>query len=150
VNNGYDYVVVGGGSAGCVVAARPSKDQAVWVALIEPGTTDDAPEVHTPIAFPQPLKSEHDWDHSSEQEAGTSHPDAAISHDHLQPAQWADRCLGHRDPPWGRVEHSDPQAGPSDPVTASLAAPGTALRAALYRESGLVRWHISDSRPNNR
>ena len=53
VKNGYDYVVVGGGSAGCVVAARLSEDPAVQVALIESGPTNDASEVHTPVAFPQ-------------------------------------------------------------------------------------------------
>jgi choline dehydrogenase len=68
VKNGYDYVVVGGGSAGCVVAARLSEDPAVQVALIEAGPMDDAPEVHTPVAFPQLFKSEHDWDYSSEPE----------------------------------------------------------------------------------
>ena len=68
MKNGYDYVVVGGGSAGCVVAARLSEDPAVQVALIEAGPMDDAPEVHTPVAFPQLFKSEHDWDYSSEPE----------------------------------------------------------------------------------
>jgi choline dehydrogenase len=68
VKNGYDYIVVGGGSAGCVVAARLSEDPAVQVALIEAGPMDDAPEVHTPVAFPQLFKSEHDWDYSSEPE----------------------------------------------------------------------------------
>jgi choline dehydrogenase-like flavoprotein len=74
VKNGYDYVVVGGGSAGCVVAARLSEDPAVRVALIEAGTTDDAPEVHTPISFPRLFESKHDWDYSSETEAGTLWP----------------------------------------------------------------------------
>jgi choline dehydrogenase len=68
VKNGYDYVVVGGGSAGCVVAARLSEDPAVQVALIESGPTDDASEVHTPVAFPQLFKSVYDWDYSSEPE----------------------------------------------------------------------------------
>lgn len=38
------------------------------VVLIEAGPMDDAPEVHTPIAFPQLFKSDDDWDYSSEPE----------------------------------------------------------------------------------
>ena len=68
MKNGYDYVVVGGGSAGCVLAARLSEDVAVRVALIEAGPADDATEVHTPVAFPQLFKSGLDWDYSTEPE----------------------------------------------------------------------------------
>jgi len=68
MKSGYDYVIVGGGSAGCVLAARLSEDPAVQVALIEAGPVDDAPEVHTPATFAQLFKSQHDWDYSSEPE----------------------------------------------------------------------------------
>jgi choline dehydrogenase-like flavoprotein len=68
MKNGYDYVVVGGGSAGCVLAARLSEDVAVRVALIEAGPADHATEVHTPVAFPQLFKSGLDWDYSTEPE----------------------------------------------------------------------------------
>ncbi|MCA6111174.1 GMC family oxidoreductase N-terminal domain-containing protein [Bradyrhizobium sp. CNPSo 4026] len=49
----FDYVIVGAGSAGCVLAARLSQDPAVSVAVVEAGGRDDAPEIAMPVAFPQ-------------------------------------------------------------------------------------------------
>ena len=46
----YDYVIVGAGSAGCVVARRLGEDPDVKVAVIEAGPPDDAPEIHMPLA----------------------------------------------------------------------------------------------------
>ena len=43
-----DYVVVGGGSAGCVLAARLSEDPAVQVALLEAGPPDTSVLIHCP------------------------------------------------------------------------------------------------------
>jgi choline dehydrogenase len=64
----YDYVIVGAGSAGCVLAARLSEDPAVRVALVEAGSSDDAPEIHVPVAFPQLFKTKFDWDFATEPE----------------------------------------------------------------------------------
>ncbi|MFD5714854.1 GMC family oxidoreductase [Streptomyces pharetrae] len=66
----YDYVVVGAGSAGCVLAARLSEDPDVRVALIEAGGPDTAQEIHVPAAFPQLFKSGLDWDLDSDPEPG--------------------------------------------------------------------------------
>ncbi|MEU2929872.1 GMC family oxidoreductase N-terminal domain-containing protein [Streptomyces sp. NPDC007251] len=66
----YDYVIVGAGSAGCVLAARLSEDPAVRVALIEAGGPDTAQEIHIPAAFPQLFKSALDWDLDTEPEPG--------------------------------------------------------------------------------
>src|SRR5207249_1048599 len=53
----YDYVVVGAGSAGSVLAARLSENPDVTVALIEAGPRDTAEEIHLPVAFPTLFKS---------------------------------------------------------------------------------------------
>ncbi|MGW5517770.1 GMC family oxidoreductase [Nocardia africana] len=66
----YDYVVVGAGSAGCVLAARLSENPEVQVALIEAGPRDTAEEIHIPVAFPALFKGPLDWDLDTEPEAG--------------------------------------------------------------------------------
>jgi choline dehydrogenase-like flavoprotein len=66
----YDYVIVGAGSAGCVLAARLSEDPRVRVALLEAGGPDTRPEIATPMAFPMLLKSSVDWDLLGEPEPG--------------------------------------------------------------------------------
>lgn len=47
----YDYVVVGGGAAGCVLAARLSEDATVRVLLLEAGPADKDPYIHMPVGF---------------------------------------------------------------------------------------------------
>ncbi|MET8545252.1 GMC family oxidoreductase N-terminal domain-containing protein [Kitasatospora sp. NPDC004799] len=70
MSSSYDYVVVGAGTAGSVLAARLSEDPDVRVAVIEAGGPDTAPEVHVPAAFPQLFKSALDWDLDSDPEPG--------------------------------------------------------------------------------
>ena len=65
-----DYVIVGAGSAGCVLAARLSEDPDVDVLLLEAGGPDSAPELHVPAMFPIVFKSSLDWDLYGEEEPG--------------------------------------------------------------------------------
>ena len=50
-NGVYDYVIVGGGSAGCVLAGRLSEDAGCRVCLIEAGPPDRNPLIHIPAAL---------------------------------------------------------------------------------------------------
>lgn len=47
----YDYIVVGGGSAGCTLAARLSEQPDVNVLLLEAGPRDSNPYIHIPVGF---------------------------------------------------------------------------------------------------
>lgn len=64
----FDYVVVGGGSAGCVLASRLSEDPDVSVALIEAGGEDSAPEIQVPGGSSRLIQSRYDWNLWSEPE----------------------------------------------------------------------------------
>jgi choline dehydrogenase len=57
----FDYVIVGAGSAGCVLAARLGEDRDVRVAVIEAGPPDSESVIHMPLAFRQLWESRFDW-----------------------------------------------------------------------------------------
>jgi len=57
----YDYVVVGAGSAGCVLANRLTEDGRTTVALVEAGGPDKKQEIHIPAAFSKLFKGPCDW-----------------------------------------------------------------------------------------
>jgi len=57
----YDYVIVGAGSAGCVLAARLSEDPDVKVLLLESGPPDTNENIHVPVGYLSLGRTEIDW-----------------------------------------------------------------------------------------
>jgi choline dehydrogenase len=64
----HDYVIVGAGSAGCVLANRLSEDPSVRVLLLEAGKRDRSPNIKIPAAFPNQFHTKLDWDYATEPE----------------------------------------------------------------------------------
>ncbi|MFD4265468.1 GMC family oxidoreductase [Rhodococcus sp. NPDC058481] len=61
----FNYVIVGAGSAGCVLAARLTEDPSVSVLLLEAGGEDDADEIKIPAAFASLFKTKWDWNYET-------------------------------------------------------------------------------------
>lgn len=64
----FDYIVVGAGSAGCVLANRLSANPSVRVLLLEAGGNDRSPNIKIPAAFAKQFHTKLDWDFATEPE----------------------------------------------------------------------------------
>ena len=65
----YDYIIIGAGSAGCVLANRLSADPTNKVLLLEAGRPDSNPNIHMPGAYGKLHKSKDNWGFWTEEQA---------------------------------------------------------------------------------
>jgi choline dehydrogenase len=69
----YDYIIVGAGSAGCVLANRLSADPKNRVLLLEAGGKDTSPLIHIPVGYAETLKDPKvNWLYQTEADPGTA------------------------------------------------------------------------------
>jgi choline dehydrogenase len=61
----FDYVIIGAGSAGAVVAARLTEDPSISVLLLEAGGEDEGDEIKIPAAFSTLFKTRWDWNYQT-------------------------------------------------------------------------------------
>ena len=116
-----DYVIVGAGSAGCVLAARLSEDPKVHVALLEAGGEDDLREIHVPAAFSKLFKTPVDWNFTTEPQ----------EHVHGRALYW----------PRGKV------LGGSSSINAMIYIRGNAASCNAWEAAGNPDWGFGDVLP---
>ncbi len=116
-----DYVIVGAGSAGCVMAARLSENRDVRVVVLEAGGKDRSPNIKIPAAFPEQFHTKLDWDYYTEPEPHVNGRRLYI--------------------PRGK------SLGGSSSMNAMLYVRGRPLDYDLWKEAGADGWGWDDVRP---
>ena len=76
----FDYIIVGAGTAGCVLANRLTEDPDVQVLLLEAGGKDDYHWIHVPVGYLYCIGNPRtDWLYKTQAEAGPQWPLALVS-----------------------------------------------------------------------
>ena len=125
VESEYDYIVVGAGSAGCVLASRLSEVQEATVLLIEAGGPDTKEEIRVPMTYVKLQLTEVDWNYTTETQEN------AVKGMHSQKATW----------PRGRV------LGGTSSINAVVYTRGHPQDYDRWEEQGAVGWGWEDVFP---
>ena len=118
----YDYIIVGAGSAGCVLANRLTEESNIRVLLLEAGGKDTSPWIHVPVGFTKTLNNpKMNWNFKTEPE---------------------DNVSGRQIPiPRGRV------LGGSSSINGMLYVRGQAFDYDVWAQLGNRGWSYSDILP---
>ena len=156
-DNQPDYIIIGGGSAGCVLAARLSADPSCHVVLLEAGGEDYNPLIHIPAGYIKTMVNPAmNWMFETEPEEGTGNRRIAIprgkvlggssainamlyvrgqSADYDDWAQRGNRGWSYDDvlPYFRKAEHCEPLANGNDDFDDNLHGIGGPLNVAEVR-----------------
>ena len=116
-----DYIIVGAGSAGCLLANRLTEDPSKKVLLIEAGGKDISPNIKIPAAFANQFKTKLDWEYYTEPEPHVDGRELYI--------------------PRGK------SLGGSSSMNAMLYVRGRPLDYAMWEEAGATGWGWDDVLP---
>ena len=119
--NSFDYIIVGAGSSGCVIANRLTGDADTTVLLLEAGGPDSKPGIHAPNAWLSLLGTDVDWNYVTE----------------------ADPRLNGRENVWPRGK----VLGGSSSINAMVYIRGHRLDYERWRQLGNEGWSYSEILP---
>lgn len=117
-----DYIIVGAGSAGCVLANRLSENPHTSVLLIEAGGADTKREIHIPLGWLKLFESEVDWNYRTTPQA----------------------ALGGRGVYWPRGK----TLGGCSSINAMMAIPGHRADYDAWADMGNTGWSFDDLAPH--
>src|ERR1051326_4414553 len=131
----YDYIIVGAGSAGCVLANRLSEDPDVEVLLIEAGGADTNPRIHKPANFEDLQGSPVDWAYKV--------PIANVPGLLPGPPRPVDPATGQKYVPWPRGK----VLGGSSAINALIYIRGNYRDYDAWAEQGNTGWSFEEVLP---
>ncbi len=95
-NREFDYIIVGAGSAGCVLANRLSAEAGLRVLVLEAGGPDSDPWIKIPLAWGKMLRERrHDWGYDFEPDPGIGGRALECARGHVLGGSWSVNAMAY-------------------------------------------------------